>query len=111
MNYTMDSVEHAKEVLKEKTKLPVRSCIPLFSTDIKDLNHFKNRYFFGILNIGNNVETGSLSFENNLVINVSTNSQIISLFQSLDCIALEGTESSSDYEFEGSFRGFEIVMG
>jgi helix-turn-helix protein len=111
MNYTMDSVQHAKAVLEERTKLKIKSFLPVFNTDLKALNHFRNRYFFGVITLGNNVEKGVLKYEENPFITVTTNSQIIILFQSLECTTLEDVETTSEYEFEGTFRGFEIVMG
>jgi hypothetical protein len=111
MNYTMDSVEHAKAVLIEKTKLEVKSFLPVFMTDIKDLSYFENRYFFGVITVGNNVSTAILNYEQNPIITISSNTQVIDLFQSLDCTVFTDIETSSQYDFEGSFRGFEILMG
>ncbi|MGK0324842.1 MAG: hypothetical protein ACJA1D_000174 [Polaribacter sp.] len=107
----MDSVEHAKACLIEKTKLEVKSFLPVLETDLNSLKHYATRYFFGVITLGNNVESGVLYFENSPFINIAKNSQIISLFQELELVLVEGSETTSQHEFEGTFRGFEIVMG
>jgi helix-turn-helix protein len=111
MNYTMDSVEHAKAVLIQRTKLKIKSFLPVLETDLNALKHYSSRYFFGVITLGDNVEKGILYFENSPFINVSKNSQIISLFQELELVLVEGSETTSEYQFEGTFRGFEIVLG
>jgi hypothetical protein len=108
MNYTMDSVEHAQAVLTEKTDLEVRSLKPCFFTKLNDIDTVENRYFFGVLTIGRNVDSALLSFNDFPIIEISTNSQIIQLFQSVDFLGELANESPY---YEASFRGFEIVMG
>jgi len=111
MNYTLDSVEHAKQVLINETKLKIKDFTPVFITDLEELVTKQNRYYFGVLTLGNNVQTGILKYADNDLISCIANSQIIQLFQSLECIEDTEVESTSIYSFEGCFRGFEIVLG
>jgi hypothetical protein len=121
MNYTLDSVEHAKQALINKTKLKVKDAKPVFVEDLRDLVFVENKYYFGVLTLGSNIDAGVLSFGGNDVISIAGDSQAIQLFQALsikrflDPYSMTSRayyyETYSGYVYQGCFRGFEIVMG
>ena len=111
MNYTLDSLEQTKQALINKTKLKVRDALPIFLDDLTDISFTENRYYFGVLTIGSNIDNVKLSFAGNDIITINTDSQIIQLFQSANFTIDSNVPSTSQYDFEGCFRGFEIIMG
>ena len=121
MNYTLDSLEQTKQALINKTKLAVKDATPVFIDDLRDLVHTENRYFFGVLTIGSNIDYAKLSFAGNDIISISQDSQVIQLFQAIDIKRYVDSssmtsrayyyETYSGYAYQGCFRGFEIIMG
>jgi hypothetical protein len=120
MNYTLDSLEQTKQALINKTKLEVKDALPVFIDDLSEIAYTENRYYFGVLTVGSNIDYAVLSYAGNDIISVAQDSQIIQLFQSLEVKAYVDdagmTSRAYYYEthgrvFQGCFRGFEIIMG
>jgi DUF917 family protein len=107
MYNTLDSVNHAIECLENK--LNVKNIVKRsFIGDLVDLEtKYDNTFYFGVLTIGNNIETAKLDFLNNQFINVEKNSQIIALFDKI-FIDQEIIDNKVPYP-EGHFRGFILT--
>lgn len=106
---SLDSVTHAVACLQENNKGFTVKPFPFQTNDLSKLvEKVENKYYFGVLTIGNNDSTNiyTVNFDENVAIKIGTNSQIIALFENLT-----GTDSVPaviDMSAEGSFRGFEI---
>lgn len=105
MNYTLDSVEHAKEVLKETLKIKNVTAIPVV-LDLEQLTKKElNNYYFGVITIGSNIEKLNLSLFGLNFIDVEKNSQIIELF---DFLTITKVVNDLNYS-KGHFRGFRLI--
>ena len=106
---TLDSITHAVAVLEERFKGSTVKPFPLYVEDLSKLiTKEDNKFYFGVLAIGNGISTNvyTVDLTANIEIKITTNSQIIALFESV-----KGVDSGSadiDMTNEGVFRGFEI---
>ena len=101
MEYTLDSVTHAIDCLKEKLNIKKVEHQSLLSS-IEDLTEKKqNVYYFGVLSFGNNIENIGVNLLNNRFIDCEINTQIISLFDNISFDKLDSNEIA-----KGQFRGF-----
>jgi hypothetical protein len=106
MNYTLDSVKHAKECLQELKKTTKIIETPIV-TSLSDLeNNVENIFFFGIVTNGSNNEKINFFLEDKKIITIAKNSQVIVLFSSIDIVKISGNVD----EPEGQFRGFQIEV-
>lgn len=101
MEYTLDSVVHAMECLKEKLNIKKIEHQALLSS-LEDLSERKqNVYYFGVLSFGNNIENIGVNLLGNRFIDCEVDTQIISLFENISFDKL-----SSQQIAKGQFRGF-----
>lgn len=115
MNYTLDSIHHAVETLKENYKTHEITFKPLF-TSLNNLKESKNNiYYFGLISFRNSINSETnqpfdtpltISELNFPIIDIEPNSQIIELFRNISSESLPPPLIS----FNGHFRGFEITI-
>lgn len=110
MQYTLDSVHHFVECLKNKHKSSVVTQEPILyiGAEVQNLNNKNpNKYYFGILTVSGD-HNANLKYSGNVpYIEVSENSQIIEGFQSVSYQDNTGAEIAEPIGF---FRGFEITI-
>jgi hypothetical protein len=106
MNYTLDSVQHAIECLREKLNIQKISKTALVCglDELTEKNN--NTYYFGVLNIGENVTNCQLQLFGMNFIDIPFNNQIICLFDNIDLSLNPSSETSIH---KGQFRGFILV--
>lgn len=106
MNYTLDSVKHAKECLEQQYKGQKVTYIPVVKT-LKEIanNETKGLFYFGIVTCGNQdpaTETHKIEFFDETetkIIEVLPDNQIIILFKNV---------VPTNVDEYGQFRGFEL---
>ena len=107
MQFTLDSVKHAKAVLKEQYKQREITKTPVLISDLSELFTAKeNTYFFGVTTIGDN--PNDVKFYNEVtddILKVRPNSQSILLFKNLKSFDSDNNEVTA---IKGQFRGFEL---
>ncbi|WP_299116886.1 hypothetical protein [uncultured Winogradskyella sp.] len=107
MQFTLDSVKHAKAVLKEKYKGEKINVTPLLEIDLSNLTESEEKvYYFGITTIGtnaNNIIFYDSSTEK--IIEVTQHNQIILLFNNIKSFDSDDNEVTA---IKGQFRGFEL---
>lgn len=113
MNYTLDSVKHFRNCLKElKRDFDVSKPKPLYlssdKTELTNSASSKKTYYFGVLTVGSEC-TADLYFDGNKVSTVRKNSQIITEFSHVVYHDLGGNEITDSSE-GGSFRGFQMNL-
>ena len=107
MQYTLDSVTHAKACLYEKFKKEAKE-IPFLSNNTTGYIKEDNSFYFGVLTIGSNVSYAILYDENDTeIIRITTNSQIIEIFSSVKFFDSGDLEISNQM---GQFRGYVINL-
>jgi hypothetical protein len=104
MEYTLDSITHAVECLKEKLNIKEVTTIPLVANLDKLTEIRNNVYYFGVLTTGDNTINIGLNLLGMNYIDVQVNSQIIGLFDSITTELLDGETVT-----KGQFRGFTII--
>jgi hypothetical protein len=103
MNYTLDSVEHAKECLKQELNIKKIDVIPIFCP-IHKLEYSKeNIFYFGVFTLGPNIDILSIESFGMTVLEMESNSQGYFLFKNAGA-----TFSSGNIPF-GQFRGFQLI--
>ena len=108
MNYTLDSVEHAKEAIRATFNKEIISSEPILITDSSILGvRIPNRYFFGRITTGSDSENVSFYLNNKKILTVDPNSQIDLLF---DVLQFNHEEFKKALSFDIQFRGFEIIV-
>lgn len=108
MNYTLDSVKHAKECLKQSNKGRDIIDLPIIKnvSEILD-NPDKEIFYFGVVTIGENTPTNETDLVNfydendTKIISVLPNNQIVLLFNRM---------TSVNANLSGQFRGFELTL-
>jgi hypothetical protein len=106
MDYTLDSVTHAMEVIQTLNKDNAIIKEPFFTTDLTQLVD-QNRliYYFGVITNGSG-ENCLIYFKDAQVIELDQNSQIYLLFSHIN----EGYNNTQLANLKGQFRGFKIVL-
>lgn len=105
MQYTLDSVTHAIECLKEKTNSKKVEYLPLVAT-LEEISYRENNhYYFGVITTGNNIDKITLNSFGIDFIEVDGNSQIVALFS---WIQFERITGNTDFP-QGQFRGFRLI--
>lgn len=105
MDYTLDSVTHAINCLKEQYddyRIDKKSVL-YSGQDLKKLEEREKRYFFGVLTCSQGVKA-NLMFNQNDLITVDPGSQIILMFSAASFV----DDAGLAIEPKGLFRGFEI---
>ncbi|WP_034039772.1 hypothetical protein [Wocania ichthyoenteri] len=108
MQFTLDSITHVEESLKEANKGKEVNSFPVIINDLNDVSKLSNRLYFGILTVGSNVTKAVLKDENdNEIITILKNSQIIEFFSEVSFLDDLDAELATP---KGHFRGFEIQI-
>lgn len=108
MHFTLDSVTQVVQALKNLNKAKTVNETPVLITDLNDISLQSNRYYFGILTVGTNVEKTILKdSSSNEIITIEKNSQIVDFFNDADF--LDGGDVAL-VSPTGHFRGFEITI-
>lgn len=105
MEYTLDSVTHAKEALKNLLKCKKIEAYPKVCF-LKELENQKdNVYFFGVISIGSNFSYAVPRFHGLDMLKLDTDSQIILLFDELYI----NNKLDAPNTTKGFFRGFQLI--
>ena len=104
MEYTLDSVTHAMQCLKEKLKIKKIKHIPMLGSLEEIWSKKDNVYYFGVVTVGHNIENMKLMLLGVNFIEIQTDTQIISLFDHMTFDKLESNTIA-----QGQFRGFMLL--
>lgn len=106
MEFTMDSVAQYVATLKEEHKGRHIKHTPLKIDNLNQIEFQDDRFYFGVLTVGTNVDKATLKDENgNEIISIIANSQIVEFFAQANFYDSTPSELANPV---GHFRGFEI---
>ena len=107
MRFTLDSVAHFEQILKDIYKGYKVETTPILIHNLNDISIAKdNIYYFGVLTFGNNCLSNDIYFDQNKIINVGSDAQIIEGFSNVVI-----TANALPVEIpQGHFRGFIISI-
>lgn len=108
MQYTLDSVTHAKEVVLSRFSSNKVEEKVYQTKDLNTLTKHENTFYFGVLTCGSNIKKCTVFDDDNEIIDVNKNSQVIELFSHLKFF--DETNQEITTGVKGRFRGFEITV-
>lgn len=103
---TLDNIKHVEEVLKTKLGVSkiVTQPVVLTINELKKSN--LGLYYFGVVTLGKNITSARFNLHGFDIIEIEANSQIILLFNRLDCDIV--SDSKVPFAF-GQFRGYRLI--